>query len=77
MEKPRKLSARQIEQLIIYANALADMLGCAGPPACEEPSVDAATGKREGGLCTACEALEWLGENKLMLRTPPQPEAQK
>ena len=36
---------------------------CTGAPACEPPSVDVATGKREGGLCATCEAREWLREN--------------
>ena len=50
------------KRLLAFTRLLASY-GCAGPPACEDPSVDAATGKREGGLCGVCEAAEWLREH--------------
>lgn len=63
-KKPKKLSARDVKMAIGFVRLLASY-GCAGPPACEPPSVDAATGKREGGLCGVCEAAEWLREKGL------------
>lgn len=60
----KKLTQRDIDQLIIYARMWASV-GCAGPPACEPVTEDVATGKREGGLCSVCEASEWLAKRGL------------
>ena len=67
-QRRTKLKTSEIDYLVRVANALSDTLGCAGPPACEPESADAATGKREGGLCFACEVQEWLKEHKLLNR---------
>lgn len=60
----KKLTQREIDQLIVFTRILASY-DCAGPPACEPVTADAATGKREGGLCSVCEASEWLAERGL------------
>lgn len=62
-----KLTERQYRQMLRFVRLLASY-GCAGAPGCEPPTVDAATGKREGGLCGPCQAEEWLRENA----QPPQ-----
>jgi hypothetical protein len=52
-------------EAIEWVRTLHGTLGCAGPPACDD-TADAATGKREGELCTACSAREWLERRRLL-----------
>lgn len=56
---------REVRRLVGFARLLASY-GCAGPPACEQPEVDVATGRRDGELCGPCDAEDWLIERGLM-----------
>lgn len=61
MAKKKKIQTPQQEHkaLLAFTRLLA-AYDCAG---CEPPSVDIATGKREGGLCGPCAATDWLIEH--------------
>jgi hypothetical protein len=62
----RTVTQTTAREAIQWVRTLSKTLGCAGPPACEPITVDVATGKREGGLCVCCEALEWLERRRLL-----------
>ena len=60
-----KPTRAEVRRLVGFARLLASY-GCAGAPACEQPAVDVATGRRDGELCGPCDAEDWLIERGLM-----------